>query len=88
MNAVFNLATGKYQAIYTLNPREAVIAAYAQCTMKDWNTWEYETKYGAMVIEGKHTAACGDFCAHYGRLSWKVLEDARNQFLFEAKQGY
>lgn len=60
---VFNLATGEYGPIYTLEPRDAVIAAHAQVDQRNFATWEYEALYGAMVVEGEHTVRCGDFSA-------------------------
>jgi hypothetical protein len=44
---VHNLSTQQV-AEYTLEPREAVIAAYAQ-SCNDFNTWDYEKKYGKKV---------------------------------------
>jgi len=58
---VINLCTQEEQ-IYTCSPREAVIAAYAQ-NLNDWNTWDYEQRYGKFVVEGNLTVACDDFCA-------------------------
>lgn len=46
---------------YTLAPREAVIAAYAQMMRRDWNTWDYEAKYGGMVRQTRHGWVCGSF---------------------------
>ena len=43
--------------------RTAVIAAYAQAECRDFNTADYERKYGDRVIEGNLTIACGDWCA-------------------------
>ena len=56
---VLNLSTLQEQ-IYTCTPKEAVIAAYAQ-SLNDWNTWQYEERYGKMVLEGKYSFSCGDF---------------------------
>ena len=50
---------------YSLPPREAVIAAYAQ-SKGDWNTWDYEKKYAHLVrFSGTNdrTVSCGDFAA-------------------------
>ena len=64
---VHNLVTGE-TAEYTISPRLAVMAAYAQ-TRGDFSTWEYERKYGKRVqsIErGDHvTWTLGD---------WSVVE--------------
>lgn len=32
--------------VYTNNPTDSLVCAYAQFVKKDWNTWDYETKYG------------------------------------------
>jgi hypothetical protein len=61
MTTVFNLRTYNEQ-VFSLPPREAVIAAYAQ-SLGDWNTWEYEQKYGAKVRKHKRTWWLGDFSA-------------------------
>lgn len=47
---VLNLATGA-ERYYdrNLGPVGALVAAYAQVEMKDWNAREYESKYGPMV---------------------------------------
>lgn len=60
---VVNLATLE-ERIYSSNltPEQAVIAAYAQ-SQGDFNTWEYESKYGDKVIRGNKTVSCGDWCA-------------------------
>jgi hypothetical protein len=44
---VRNVDTGE-QRSYTLDPRQAVIAAYAQ-SLGDWNTWDY-ARYAPMVV--------------------------------------
>jgi hypothetical protein len=71
---VVNLATGE-ERLYTLSPREAVIAAYAQGTKGDWNSFDYKRKYGKFVspftgalittkvYEGRVSVAVGDWCA-------------------------
>lgn len=61
---VFNLATYD-ELVFSCAPREAVIAAYAQ-SKGDYNTWDYESKYGSLVRysgEGNRTVSCGDFAA-------------------------
>lgn len=63
MTTVFNLLTG--EAVYfTLNPEEAVIAAYAQ-SHKDFNTWNYQ-KYRSLVQRGTFYIFCGHFAAKQG----------------------
>lgn len=58
---VHNLSTDE-ERTYTLGAREAVIAARAQ-VHGDWNTWDYEKKYGHLVEHGKVSVACGDWVA-------------------------
>ena len=41
MIGVFDLNTGTYTD-YTLSPRDAVIAAYAQREKRNFNTWTYD----------------------------------------------
>lgn len=67
MNKVFdgrvlNLATGEY--LYyssSLHPKEAVIAAYAQDKMKDFNTWNYHKLYVDLVQESCNCYTIGDY---------------------------
>lgn len=73
---VMNLCNPNEKRHYTCTPREAVIAAYAQTlrkaggnTIGDWNTWQYEERYGHLVIEGKYCIACGD---------WSAFKDGRS----------
>ena len=61
ITTVVNLATQQKQT-YTCSPREAVLAAYAQ-SMNDWCTWQYEERYGSLVLEGRYSYCCGDFAA-------------------------
>ena len=61
VTVVMNLATGQKQ-VYTTSPRQAVIAAHAQ-SRHDWNTWQYEERYGHLVESGQHTVLCGDWSA-------------------------
>lgn len=58
---VMNLSTREKQ-VYFCEPRKAVLAAYAQ-SFKDYNTWQYEERYGHLLLVGKHCLACGDFSA-------------------------
>lgn len=58
---VMNLVTREKQK-YTCSPREAVIAAHAQA-QRDFNTWEYEARYGKLVYEGNFTVTCENFSA-------------------------
>lgn len=59
---VYDLSSTREQTFVGVSPREAVIAAYAQ-SRGDYSTWEYEGRYGGLVILGNLTVACGDFCA-------------------------
>ena len=59
---VFNLKTGEFIATYTLKPKQAVRAAYAQFTMHDFNTWYY-AKYDDKVVSGNLSVNCGDSAA-------------------------
>jgi hypothetical protein len=60
---VYHLGTDQVLR-YTLPPRQAVIAARAQAE-GDYNTWDYETKYGPRVREGKYGFHLGDFSAPF-----------------------
>ena len=48
MTTVMDLRTGEFTT-FSLSPKEAVVAAYAQAERKDWNTWGYENRYAGMV---------------------------------------
>lgn len=50
--------------IYTCSPEDAVIAAYAQAR-NDFSTWDYQARYGHLLLRGKITVKCGDFVAFY-----------------------
>ena len=64
MVTVLNLRTGQHQYFSSpITPRESVMAAYAQ-NIGDYNTWEYDNKYGERVEYGQYTVFCGDFAAH------------------------
>ena len=62
MVAVFNLNTGDYVYYSGIKPANAVAAAYAQ-SKGDWSTWDYLTKYKALLRWGKSSVSCGDFSA-------------------------
>lgn len=62
MTTVYNVST-EQTLDYTLSPREAVMAAFAQETRKDFNTWDYEKRYGNLVRKSPHGWVCGDFWA-------------------------
>jgi hypothetical protein len=63
VTVVMNLATEKKQA-YDTDPRKAVIAAHAQ-SLNDWNTWQYEQRYGHLVQKARHVVTCGDWSAFH-----------------------
>lgn len=54
LTEVTTIPSGRKQE-YATDPRSAVLAAYAQNEAGDWNTWDYETKYGRFVREGDRT---------------------------------
>jgi hypothetical protein len=63
---ILNLRTGQYEAKYVgISARQAVIAAHAQLVMKDFNTWDYEKKYGHLVKGPGEFGVynIGDLCA-------------------------
>jgi hypothetical protein len=66
MTTVFNLATGD-EAIYSLPPFEAVVAAHEQLTRGNYNTWDYRKpmEHGLLKI-GKLSVSCGDWAALKG----------------------
>ena len=55
--------TNNYEAVYTLPPREAVLAAFALHTMGDPQSWEWRTKYGHLVKKSPQGWVCGNFWA-------------------------
>jgi hypothetical protein len=62
MTRVFHLSTGA-EITYSCSPKDAVIAAYAQ-SLGDYNTWQYQEKYGARVrLANGRTWSLGDFAA-------------------------
>jgi len=66
MSKVMDGRNGTFQ-VYTLDPVDSVIAAYAQ-SLKDFNTWDYRGKYFDALVWGTNTVACGDFIA---LLNWE-----------------
>jgi hypothetical protein len=63
---VHNLLTDESK-IYTCDPLDAVIAAYAQ-EHNDWNTWEYFIRYNHLVEVGQRVLFCGDWYTTYSGL--------------------
>lgn len=62
---VLNLSTDAERIYEGIMPKEAVIAAFAQAERKDYNTWDYETRYTAQVLTGRFTYSLGDWCAFH-----------------------
>jgi hypothetical protein len=62
MILVRNLASGE-ELLYSCSPRQACIAAYAQCERRDFNTWDYEERYGHLVEEASLTLIVGNWAA-------------------------
>ncbi len=60
---VYKLGT-KSTFVYSLPPKNAVIAAYAQDHLGDWNTGDYH-QYNNLVQEGKHGWHLGNYSAPY-----------------------
>ena len=61
MCTVMDLRNGR-KILYSCPPEQAVIAAYAQDN-DDFNTWEYDEKYGHLLLRGNEIVSCGDFSA-------------------------
>lgn len=59
LSRVVNLVSGE-ERFYSLEPREAVIAAYAQ-SLGDNDTWLYEHHYGGFVFEGRFSFGIGSW---------------------------
>lgn len=64
-----NLSTGEVR-VYSCLPRQAVMAAYAQ-ERNDWETWNYEKKYGHLIRWGMSHVSCGDWSARFLRANNK-----------------
>jgi hypothetical protein len=64
MTRVFNLETQE-EKFYFCDPFMAVVCAYAQFTMHDYNTWMY-AKYYLMVDMTRHTYLLGDWTVLHG----------------------
>lgn len=47
---------------FSLVPREAVLTAFAQ-SIGDPDHWQYEERYGSLIVEGIRVIACGEFFA-------------------------
>ena len=58
---VYQLGTeNKY--IYTVPPEQAVVDAYYQYGLTNYNTWEYDYSLARYSVSAK-TVYCGDFAA-------------------------
>jgi len=60
---VLSLESDKVQ-IFSLPPKQAVMAAYAQ-SLGDYNTWEYEQRYGKLPQRATYGWLCGEFWAKH-----------------------
>lgn len=58
--SVINLEAPDDERLYACAPRQAVIAAYAD-SCRDRNTWDYESRYGALARATRYGWVCGDF---------------------------
>lgn len=59
-----NLATGEERVYVGLDARRAVIAAHAQADKGDYNTWNYEHRYGGLPrVAPLGTWCLGDWAA-------------------------
>lgn len=59
---VYNLENDT-EAVYSLPPEEAVIAAFAQFERLDFDFLGYSQRYGNRVRRGEVSVLCGDWCA-------------------------
>ena len=59
---VHSLKTAQTVAVYSLPPQEAVVAAYRQFELKDFNWWQ-ENGSVPPVREGESFYFCGHFAA-------------------------
>ena len=55
--------TNDYESVYTLSPKDAVIAAFALHAMGNANSWEWCSRYSHLLVYGTCTVSCGDFVA-------------------------
>ena len=71
---VFDVGTGKLVALYSLPPKEAVIAAWEQ-HHKNYNTWEYAKKLekdSYPLRKGKYGWCLGIFWAPFEPVHKKI----------------
>lgn len=59
---VHSLKTAQTVAVYSLPPKEAVVAAYRQLELKDFNWWQENSRVPP-VEEGESFYFCGHFAA-------------------------
>ena len=78
-----NLRT-REQAVYvsaSMTSRQAVINAYAQ-EHGDFNTWDYEERYGNLVRASESGSMAGDwYCYHDGRDAWAIVPAGAAQLI-------
>jgi hypothetical protein len=72
-----NLSTGAERVYVGLTPAQAVVAAYYQAEIGNFNTWNYDWSKAKVSDSGK-TVACGDWTAVLDRTAHldKVAKDA------------
>lgn len=58
---VLNLSTNE-ELLYSLPPRQAVVAAFEQKIRHNYNIFTYDYSKAKISQSGK-TVSCGDFCA-------------------------
>jgi hypothetical protein len=76
----FNLLTGQRNTYVGATTREAVIAAYAQ-ERGDWNTWEYEEKYGKLVEQGGFYLFCGNWAVRRPQLDHELARNEKGELV-------
>jgi hypothetical protein len=80
---VCHLLTG-IRFTYTLPPNRAVINAWYQHYLNNWNTWTYDYHDESLpLFVGERHISCGDFCA---RASYRCRECAHDKLDFT--EGY
>jgi hypothetical protein len=62
VTTVHNLNDPDHTQVFSCSPRAAVIAAHAQ-SLGDWNTADYESRYGVLAQAGQVGWNCGNFWA-------------------------
>jgi hypothetical protein len=76
LTMVINLQT-LVEVGYTLPPKQALIAVYAQMERKDFSTWDYERRYEGKIKES-------EFFYHLG--DWAVVKSGEALAVLEAEE--